>query len=333
MRRRALAAVPWIALVGIVLASCGGGGGGRSASAPTQARTPGPTTTVAPASGTSATSTSTPAGLAARPCRGTPAPPTYEHVVVVMLENRTWPRVGGPGFAAMPYLAGLAADCAFYADWTETNTAQSSLTQYIGLTSGVDNRRTVNDCSPSAACSSTDDNIFRQVREAGGTARSYVEGATAPCSTAGNAAKHIPELYYRGTYQDASGTHRDSDFCATEVRPGSELDPNRLPTFAMVAPTLCDDGHDCPNPTVDRWLRGFVQPILDGADYQAGRTAVLVLWDEDHPVPNLLIAPSALRGPRPGDGSHAAALATIEHMLGLPVLAGGVTDLRATSGL
>jgi hypothetical protein len=105
----------------------------------------------------------------------------------------------------------------------------------------------------------------------------------------------------------------------------------------MVAPTLCHDGHDCPNSQVDDWLRSFVQPIVDGADYRAGRTAVFVLWDEDHPVPNLLVAPSARPGPRPGPASHAAALVTIEKMLGLPVLAQGqlpgTADLRATSGL
>jgi hypothetical protein len=252
-----------------------------------------------------------------------------------MMENRTWGQVGGPGFAAMPYLASLARQCAYYADWTETDTAQSSLTQYIGLTSGVDDPSTVNDCSPSTACSSTDANIFRQVREAGGTARSFVEGATQPCSAGGNATKHIPALYYRGTYTDGSGGHDDADFCGTEVRPLTELDPDQLPTFAMITPNLCDDGHDCPNATVDAWARVHVGALLGGADYRAGTTAVFVLWDEDHPVPNLLVAPSALPGPRPGPGSHAGALKTIEEILGLPVLAQGqlptAPDLRPTA--
>jgi hypothetical protein len=258
-------------------------------------------------------------------------------VVVVMLENRTWSQVGGPGFGAMPYLAGLARACAYYQQWNETNESQNSLTQYIGLTSGVDNSRTVDDCDPSATCSSTDDNIFRQVREAGGTARSYVEGATQPCSVGANAAKHIPALYYRGSYADASGPHRDSDFCELEVRPLSELDPERLPTFAMITPNLCNDGHDCPNATVDRWLQGNLGPILASSSYREGNTAVFVLWDEDRPVPNLLVAPAAQPGPRPGTGSHAAALKTMELMLGLPVLAQGqlpaAPDLRTTAPL
>jgi hypothetical protein len=273
--------------------------------------------------------------LAQAPCQGRPASRTYEHVVVVMMENRTWSKVGGPGFGAMPYLAGLARQCAFYAQWFETNPRQSSLTQYIGLTSGVDNARTVNDCRPSAACSSTDDNIFRQVRRAGGTARSYVEGAPEPCSAAGNAARHVPALYYQGAYQDVTGTHRDSDFCAAEVRPAGELDPNHLPTFTMVTPTLCNDGHDCPNSTVDGWARTHIGSLLAGDDYRAGTTAVFVLWDEDEPVPNLVIAPSAQPGPRDGVASHAAALATIELVLGVPGLADGsargLPDLRASA--
>jgi hypothetical protein len=325
----------WWALVAVLTmaaAACSSGDGGQAAPGTTRA-----TRSTRPDSPASTTTTAVPVDLSSQPCQGAVPPTTYDHVVVVMLENRTWRQVGGPGFGRMPYLASLAAHCAYYADWTETNRGQSSLTQYIGLTSGVDNPHTVNDCTPSASCSSTDDNIFRQVRQAGGTARSYVEGASAPCSTAGNTAKHVPALYYNGTYQDLSGAHADGDFCTDEVRPASELDPDHLPTFAMVAPTLCHDGHDCPNSRVDEWLRGFVQPIVGGADYRAGRTAVFVLWDEDHPVPNLLVAPSALPGPRQGPASHAAALVTIEKLLGLPVLAQGqlpgTADLRATSGL
>src|SRR5262249_36554113 len=177
--------------------------------------------------------------------------------------------------------------------------------------------------SPSARCSSRDDNIFRQVRVSGGTARTYVEGAQQPCSGAGNAAKHVPALYYRGTYQDATGTHGDPDFCAAEVRPATEFDPDNLPTFAMFVPTLCNDGHDCANAAVDEWARVHIRALLDGSDYRAGNTAVFVLWDERDPEPNLVLAPSAQPGPRSGAGSHVSALETIEQLLGVPVLQQG----------
>ena len=208
--------------------------------------------------------------------------------MIFSFENRTWSNVG-LGFSAttMPYLHSLASQCSYFSDWTETNTGQNSLTQYIGETSGVSNPNTVNDCNPSTSCRSTDDNIFRQVRVAGGTARNYVEGATTGCSASGNAAKHIPALYYFGTYTDGTGSHNDHDFCNTEVRPYSEFDVNNLPTYAFITPTLCNDGHDCNDATVDAWASTNIQRVLDSAAYKAGTVAVFVWYDEDHPVPNL----------------------------------------------
>lgn len=270
-------------------------------------------------------------------CGATTAPPPqYQHVVVIMEENRTWSDVGGVGFGDqyMPYLHDLGTHCTVFSDWTETNTTQNSLNQYIGLTSGVSNASTVNDCSPSSTCRSLDDNIFRQIRLAGGTTRSYVEGATTGCSDAGNAAKHIPAMYFYGSYTDGTGSHNDHDFCDAEVRPLSELDVNNLPTFAMLTPNLCNDGHDCLNASVDLWAAEQLQPILDSAVYASGNTAVMVYYDEDHPVPNLIIAPTANRGPNATAGAgHAAALRTWEEMLGLPIMAQpavtGAISLRA----
>ncbi len=114
---------------------------------------------------------------------------------------------------------------------------------------------------------------------AGKTAINYVEGATAGCSASGNAAKHIPTLYLWGA--------DDRSACAANTRPYSEFDPNHLPNFAFVTPTLCNDGHDCSNATVDAWARANVQPVLDSAAYQAGQVAVFIWYDEDAPVPNL----------------------------------------------
>jgi Phosphoesterase family len=274
----------------------------------------GSTTSISVGGTTSTAPPIDPGGSPSGTCGATSAPPvTYRHIVVIVEENRRWTNVGGVGFGSMPYLHSLATRCAVFADWTETNTTQSSLTQYIGMTSGVNNKATVNDCSPSATCRSTDDNIFRQVRASGGTARTFVEGATTGCSAGGNAAKHIPALYYYG------GT--DHDVCGAEVRPLGELDVNNLPTYAMIIPNLCNDGHDCANSVVDSWAKSKLGSILYGANYRAGDTAVFVLYDEDHPVPNLEIAPTAYSGTltTPGAG-HAAALRTWEQMLGLPVM-------------
>src|SRR4051794_4106343 len=166
-----------------------------------------------------------------RPCGvQTRHPVRYRSVVVFSFENRTWADVGGPGFRSMPYLGALAAQCSYLEDYTETNPTQSSLTQYVGATSGVNNSATVNDCLPSASCRSTDDNIFRQVRRSHRRAVNYVEDATRPCNAAGNAPRHVPALYYYGTYKGRSGaTHNDHAHCRSEVRPYREFDGRHLP--------------------------------------------------------------------------------------------------------
>ena len=264
-------------------------------------------------------------------------------MVVFSFENRTWSDVGlGFSSSRCRTCASLAAQCSYFSDWTETNTQLDSLPQYIGVTSGVDNPNTVNGCDPSTTCRSTDDNIFRQVRRAGGTARNYVEGATTGCSDAwdrGNATRHIPALYYYGTYTDATGTHNDHDFCNTEVRPYTEFDVNNLPTFAFITPDLCNDGHDCANSVVDAWASTNVQRVLDSAAYKAGTVAVFIWYDEDYPVPNAEIAPTSRKGniTQPGIGSHAAMLKTMEDLLGLPLMTqgqlAGATNLRSILGM
>jgi acid phosphatase len=245
-------------------------------------------------------------------------------VVVFAFENRKWADVGGPGFGdAMPYLRDLGQSCSYFSSLTETAPAQNSLTQYTGQVTGAFQPGTVNDCSPSATCSTTADNIFRQARAAGKTAVNYVEGAQTGCSSSGNADKHIPTLYLWGADDRAA--------CDANTRPYGEFDPNHLPNFAFVTPTLCNDGHDCSNATVDAWARANVQPVLDSAAYQAGQVAVFIWYDEDAPDPNLQIAPTAAHGPFAPAVTYASTLRAWESMLGLPCLvnACSAVDMRA----
>src|SRR3954452_23918878 len=91
----------------------------------------GPTTTTTTTT-TSTTTAPVPDPSLAAPCgRAEEPPPRYDHVVVLVEENRTWTggrSAGlGMGFDAltMPFLHGLAAQCAYFTDWAETNGAQN----------------------------------------------------------------------------------------------------------------------------------------------------------------------------------------------------------------
>jgi hypothetical protein len=242
---------------------------------------------------------------------------------VFAFENRTWDDVGLGFGTGMPYLHGLGQQCSYFTDWTEADTSQNSLSQYVGQVTGAAQSGTVDDCSPSTSCGTDADNLFRQARGPGLTAINYVEGATTGCSASGNAAKHVPVLYLRGA--------DDRAHCTEQVRPFSEFDPQKLPSFSFVTPTLCNDGHDCGNDVVDAWAKQHIQPVLESSAYRAGHVAVFVWYDEDHPVPNLWITPTAKPGAvtTPGAG-YAGTLKAWEAMLGLPCLANACTapDMR-----
>jgi acid phosphatase len=257
--------------------------------------------------GTSAPASTTTTTAAPRPVCGNPGPPPhrYESVVVFSFENRTWSQVGPRFGPQMPYLHRLGKRCTAFADWTETDPAQSSLTQYVGQVTGARQPLTQNDCSPSVSCSTVADNLFRQAREAGLRAVNFVEGATKPCDATGNAVRHVPAMYMWGA--------DDRAHCAEQVRPYSEFDVDELPAFAFVTPTTCNDGHDCDNAKVDAWAKANIGPVLRSAAYRAGKVAVFVWYDEDHPVPNLWIAPNARAqfSPLPGAG-YAGTLAAWE---------------------
>jgi len=252
------------------------------------------------------------------------APTRYRSVVVFAFENRSWSDVG-PGFGkGMPYLHSLGEQCSYFTDWTETDTLQNSLSQYVGQMTGAPQPGTRDDCSPSSSCSTRADNLFRQASRAGLTAVNYVEGASSPCSAAGNASKHVPALYMWGSDDRAR--------CNAQVRPLTELHPNALPAFAFVTPNLCHDGHDCANGTVDQWASAHIQLILSSAAYRQGRVAVFVWYDEDHPVPNLWISRTAAPGPIAMRGAgYAGTLKAWEAMLGLRclALACSAPDMRA----
>lgn len=226
----------------------------------------------------------------------------------------------------MPYLHALGRQCAYFSDWSETDPDQSSLTQYVGQMTGARERGTVDDCDPSARCSTRSDNVFRQLRRSGRLGINFVEGASEPCSAGGNAVRHVPPLYFRDP--------EDRAHCREEVRPLRELDVDALPAFAFVTPTECNDGHDCENRRVDAWARDHVQPVLDSDAYRNGEVAVVIWYDEDRPVPNLWITPTATPGPLsvPGAGASAA-LRAWESMLGLDCLADAcdAPDLRVAA--
>ena len=248
---------------------------------------------------------------AGHPCRGASPPHRYAHVVVVVMENRGFSDVAGHS----PYLNGLATACGLATDYSAA--AHPSLPNYLALTSGSTHGIS-SDCTD---CTVSAPSLFGQL---GGDWRSYLEGIPFPgfegAVSGRYAKKHNPAAYFVPLAADYARNAVPMSALRTDLAKGT------LARFSLVVPDLCSDEHNCPISTGDAWLHGWVPRILASRAYRAGKTAVVVTYDESDGGENEVYTAVAARSVKPGtsvgaDFDHYSLLRTTEGLLGLPCLA------------
>ncbi len=282
---------------------------------------------------TASTSTAAPVEWTSRCGRAGAGPKHYDHVIWIWMENKNTAAILGS--AQAPFLHELAAECGSASDFVD-NGVHPSLPNYLEATSG--GTQGVSDDRLPTAHPLTADNIFRQVRKAGGTAKSYEESMPSNCSvdsTAKYAAKHNPAAYYVGGDDRTACAQDDVPFTQFVVDLNS-----KLPSFAFITPDICNDMHSCPVKTGDDWLRNVVGAITASPTYRAGSTAVFVVFDESDgagTMPFYAVAPSIAPGTLADQRlDHSALLAFTEDALGVVDHLGhpqGTADLAAAFGL
>jgi hypothetical protein len=274
------------------------------------------------------------AGPPLQPCVADAQPPAYDHVVWILMENhRRTDVIGSPN---APFETQLASACGTATSYAAVGSP--SLPNYLALTSGSTHGVT-DDAKPSAHPIESD-NLFRQVRAAGGEAKSYVEAMPSPCATSSSgryAVKHNPAVYYSAT-EDRSACG-DDDVPLGSPDDGAlaaALADGTLPELAVVVPDLCNDTHDCDVATGDAWLSRWVGAITSSSQFRSGHTVLFLAWDEPTPMPFIVVG----RGVKPNTVSaapadHYSLLRTTEELLGVPLLgaAASARSLRADFGL
>jgi phosphatidylinositol-3-phosphatase len=256
-------------------------------------------------------------------------PAAQSHVVVIVMENKEQGQVlGAPG---APYLTRLA-----HRYGTAVNSygvRHPSLPNYIALISGSTQRIT-DDCTD---CSADGPNLAGQLEHAHRTWGAYLEGLPAPCArpaTAGRyAKKHDPFAYDDAIAADPARCRRRVPLSQL----GDDVRRGRLPDFAFIAPDLCNDTHDCPVATGDRFLARLVPGLLPAL----GPHGFLVItYDEGATdqgccrgsaggrIATVVAGPDVRSGARMTRSiDHYGVLATIERAFGLPRL-GAARDAR-----
>jgi hypothetical protein len=250
------------------------------------------------------------AQAAGSPCRSAAQPPSYQHVIWILLENKAYSDISANPNA--PYLNSLMSSCAVAHVQAATH---PSLPNYIALTSGTTHG--IHDDKNPSAHPLSGPSIFSQLK---GNWRSYAESMPHACTLTNSgkyAPRHVPATYYTNV----------RSLCKTHVLPYSKV-PNLSSAFTMITPNLTHDMHSGAGlqqqiKNGDRYLAGFLPKLFASTAYKSGRTAVIVTWDEgrgtNNVVPGIVISPAV--GPTDlGTMTDADVLHFTEGLLRLPQL-------------
>ena len=246
---------------------------------------------------------------ATAPCgTGAVAPQTYEHVVLIMFENKPLKKIVGNTTDA-PYLNSLVKACSYSKN--DLSLSLTSLTNYIALTSGYLGCKTADAAGvctqPLEITSNKDPQTWPQASKSifelmGSGAVQWAESMPSNCalnSSGQFSVNHAPYQYY---------TRIQKTLCPSSAKPfPADVTQMMSAQFNLVIPNKTDIRHLVPNTTIaqrirngDNWAKSVLPAMLSTSQYQSGNTAILITWDEGNAnnffVPLIVISPSTQAG-------------------------------------
>lgn len=254
--------------------------------------------------------------------------PNFDHIVLIVLENRDYGEVIGSSH--MPNLNALAKGNVLLSNYFAA--AHPSLPNYIALVSGSTQGIT-SDCND---CFVNQPNLADLIENSGRTWKAYEEDMPSPCfvGDAGSyVQKHNPFIYF-------DSIRLNSARCQNSIVPLTQLDndlaTNKLPNFSFIMPNLCNSAHDCPLETADTWVNDMVTKLQASPAF-GENTLIAITFDEGDKqntssccgmggeaggqVATILISPKEKRGFEDGTAySHYSLLRTFSLAWGLPGL-------------
>lgn len=289
---------------------------------PTASPTPIATATPTPIP-TAITTEPSPTATATLTPTPTPTPsetPAFDHIVVVIFENKAYGNIIGN--AGAPYINRLAESGANLTEmYAETHPSQPN---YLDFFSG-DNQGVVDNSG--APYQFTTENIAHQLIAAGKTFGAYAEG--------------LPFSGYLGGDTNGYRIHHApwvnwTNYPATVSHPFAEFpsDFTQLPTLAMVTPNNCNNMHDCSVATGDAWLSANLDGYAQWA--KTNNSLLIVTWDEDDSsaanlIPTVFSGAQVVPGAYSQITNHYGLLGLIEDINRLPRIAHSIPAAPITA--
>jgi len=265
----------------------------------------------------------------------TPVPlvPNFEHIVVVMFENKEFGSVIGNSL--MPNYNKLAREYTLLTQYYAVT--HPSLPNYIafisGDTYGID--RNCNDCFIDAQ------SLPDLIEASGRTWKTYQEDMPSPCylgDTHIYVQKHNPFVYFDSIRLDVTRCERNV-VPLTALQ--TDIETDSLPNFMFIKPNLCNDSHDCELNISDAWLTNLLVSLVPALDATGESYLLVMLFEEgqgNHSccglpleaggrVPVVLYSPLVKNGFEDSTPyTHYSLLKTISEAWGLPYLGHAAED-------
>jgi hypothetical protein len=242
------------------------------------------------------------------------AVPRFDHIVLVMFENKASSQITS---SSAPYFTSLAAQGAkFTQSYAITHPSQPN---YIALFSGATQGVTNDDCPKTFGGA----NLGAQLIGAGlgfkGYSESMPSNGYTGCSSGTYKRKH-------NSWADFSTVPAASNL--TYASFPSATGYASLPTVSFVTPNMCNDMHDCSIGTGNTWLQSHLDSYAQWA--KTHNSLLIVTFDEDNSA-SLNHIHTTFAGAHVKVGSYAekithyTVLRTIESAYGLPAIGGAAS--------
>jgi hypothetical protein len=241
--------------------------------------------------------------------RAATAVPRFDHIVLVMFENKASSQITA---SSAPYFTALAAQGAkFTQSYAITHPSQPN---YIALFSGSTQSVTSDACPKTF----TGGNLGAQLIGAGlsftGYSESMPSNGYTGCSSGTYMRKH-------NSWVDFSTVPAASNLTYASF----PSDYTTLPTVSFVTPNMCNDMHDCSIGTGNTWLQGHLDGYAQWA--KTHNSLLIVTFDEDNSlslnhIHTTFAGAHVTVGSYPSKITHYTVLRTIEAAYGLSALGG-----------
>jgi hypothetical protein len=281
----------------------------------------------------------------ASPCVGAATPTQWDHVALLVFENRSYAQIVGNTTDA-PYLNSLINACASSKGMHQVS--DISLPNYIALTSGYTG---CDRADASGVC--THENPITSNR----SPSIWPQAQASLFELLGDQAQEVEELEPSNCYLKGSGDFiinhapfqfytRAATLCrqyAVPFHPATAAPDPLAKKFNLLTPArrgIMHGGYPSSlsqrTKAGDSWAAQVIPQLIASAEYQAGKTAIIITWDEGSKastqLPFIFISPST----DPGSVStvaynHYSTLKGIEQMLGVTRLLGHAGDPAVTS--